>query len=161
MSRPVLPTTGRLLAIDYGHVRLGLAISDAERRWAGPYANYTRVSAQRDADYLRQVIKDEHVVGLVVGLPVHLDGRESQKSSEARQFAAWLQQITEIPVVLFDERFTTHEAEQHLLSAGLTKRQRRARLDMLAAHALLQAFLEADATADHSQPPALDDRSAP
>jgi putative Holliday junction resolvase len=152
---------GRVLAIDYGTVRLGLAISDARQQFASPYANYTRVNSDRDLRYLRRVLQEEQVAQIVVGLPIHLDGRESQKSAEARQFAAWLQGETGIAVALHDERFTSVEAESHLLAARLTKKRRKARLDMLAAQLLLTAYLESDRTRSSPPPRALDDpRSA-
>jgi putative Holliday junction resolvase len=147
-----------VLAIDYGTVRLGLAISDAEQQFASPYANYTRVNAHRDLEYLRRVLADEQVVRVVVGLPVHLDGRESDKSAEARRFAAWLAAETQLPVVLFDERFTSVEAESQLLAAKLSRKRRKARRDMLAAQVLLAAYLEADGAAREESPRGLDDR---
>lgn len=149
------PRVGRILAIDYGHVRLGLAISDPDQTLASPFENYTRRSPEKDAAYLRQVVKEERVVLVVVGLPVHLSGRESQKSFESREFAEWVQKLTDVPVVLFDERFTTHEAEQHLMAAGLTKQKRKARLDMLAAQALLKGYLDSDRSSRHDRPGSL------
>ena len=79
----------------------------------------------------------------VVGLPLHLDGRESAKSIEARRFGQWLRDVTSVPVVFFDERFTTTEAERALAAAEFTSKQRKARLDKLAAQILLTAYLEA------------------
>ncbi len=84
----------------------------------------------------------------VVGLPVHLDGRESAKSREARQFGAWIAEITGKPVEYFDERFTSAEAERFLGAAELTKKRRKARLDMLAAQILLVAYLESSGTTE-------------
>lgn len=152
MAEPALPDEGRILAIDYGHVRLGLAISDPDQSLASPYENYTRRSLRKDAEFLQRVVTEERVVMIVIGLPVHLSGRESEKSVEARAFAKWVESLSPLPVVLFDERFTTHEAEQHLLAAGLTKQKRRERLDMLAAQALLKGYLESDRSAKHDRP---------
>ena len=136
-------TTGRLAGIDYGTVRIGIAITDAEQRIASPLANYTRRGEKADAQHFRKLAADERIVGFVVGLPVHLDGRESEKSSEARRFGQWLGQTTGLPIVLFDERFTSVEAEQALMGAEMTKKKRKARLDMLAAQILLTGYLEA------------------
>jgi putative Holliday junction resolvase len=135
--------TGRLAGIDFGTVRIGVAITDAERRFASPLVNYTRRGEQTDADFFRRLAADEQIVGFVVGLPVHLDGRESQKSGEARRFGDWLAKTTGTNVVFFDERFSTSEAEQALAGAELTKKQRKARLDKLAAQILLTGYLEA------------------
>lgn len=134
---------GRLAAIDFGTVRIGVAITDPERRWVNPHANYTRRGAAADAEWFRRMAADERIVRFVVGLPVHLDGRESAKSVEAREFGNWLTETTGVPVVFFDERFTSTEAEHLLAGAKLTKKRRKARLDKLAAHILLSAYLEA------------------
>jgi len=91
---------------------------------------------------MQRLAADEGIVLFVVGLPVHLDGRESQKSREAREFGQWLEHVTGVPVNFFDERFTTSEAEGLLLGAGMTRKRRRNRRDMLAAQILLAAYLE-------------------
>ena len=148
--------TGRIAGIDYGTVRIGVALSDAECRIASPFANYTRRGPAGDADYFRRLARDEQVARFVVGLPVHLDGRESQKSHEARQFGQWLAETTGVNVVFFDERFTTSEAERFLAEAKLTKKQRKARLDKLAAQIMLAAYLESDPRCA-SRPQGLDD----
>src|SRR5437763_10925830 len=103
---------GRLAGIDYGTVRIGIAITDPEQRIASPLDNYTRRGAVADGIYFRKLAAEERVVRFVVGLPVHLDGRESEKSREARKFGAWLQETTGVPVVFFDERFSSSEAER-------------------------------------------------
>lgn len=136
-------SAGKLLGVDYGQVRIGLAISDPDRKLAFPLETYTRRVPERDAAHFREVIQQEGVVGLVVGLPMHTDGREGQKAAEARTFGAWLAKTTSLPVVYWDERFTTVEAESALWEAGLTHKQRRARRDRVAAQIFLQAYLEA------------------
>ena len=132
-----------LLGVDYGSVRVGLAISDPDRKFAFPLATYVRCDREQDAQYFRGVVT-EHAVGhLVVGLPVHLHGGEGQKAAEARAFGTWLGEVTGLPVVFWDERFTSVEAEGHLLAAGLTDKQRKARRDRVAAQILLQSYLDA------------------
>lgn len=137
------PPPGRLAGIDYGTVRIGIAVTDPEQRLASPYENYTRRGAAADAAYFKKFAADERIVQFVVGLPVHLDGRESEKSAEARKFGAWLHEITGLPVAYFDERYTSSEAERFLEAAQLTKKKRKARLDKLAAQIMLSAYLEA------------------
>lgn len=134
---------GRVAAIDYGTVRIGVAITDPERRWANPLANYTRRGEMADAEWFRRLVADERIVRFVVGLPLHLDGRESEKSIEAQEFGEWLTKTTSVPIVYFDERFTSTEAEHLLADAKMTKMRRKARMDKLAAHILLTAYLEA------------------
>jgi putative Holliday junction resolvase len=136
------PPLGRIAAIDYGTVRLGIAVSDPARTLASPYENYTRRSPEQDARRMQRLVAEEGLVLFVVGLPVHLDGRESQKSQEAREFGQWLGDVTGLPVELFDERFTTSEADALFLGAGMTRKRRRQRRDMLAAQILLTAYLE-------------------
>jgi putative pre-16S rRNA nuclease len=152
-SQPILP--GRLAGIDYGTVRVGVAVTDARRTLASPYEIYRRRDKASDARYFTSLAEQEKIVGFVVGLPVHLDGHESQKSLEARQFGQWLAETTGRPVVYFDERFTTAEADQFLGAAKLTKKQRTARRDMLAAQIMLSAYLE---STSHGEPGPLDDR---
>jgi putative Holliday junction resolvase len=133
----------RLLGVDTGSVRVGLAVSDPDRKIAFPLATYVRRGRDRDAAYFRGLVGEEQVGGLVVGLPVHTDGREGKKAAEARAFGAWLGEVTGLPVVFWDERFTTVEAESALWEAGLTHKKRKERRDRVAAQLLLQAYLDA------------------
>ncbi len=131
-----------MAGVDYGTVRIGVAIADLAVGIASPFETYARENEQADAKYFQRLAREEAITRFVVGLPVHLDGHESQKSVEARQFGAWLAEVTGVAVVFFDERFTTAEAEQYLEAAGLTKKRRQARRDMVAAQVMLAAFLE-------------------
>ena len=89
-------------------MRIGLAVSDPDRKFAFPLEIRTAPGARRPTRvYFRAVVEREEVGGLVVGLPIHLDGRESPKSAEARSFAAWLAEATGLAVAFYDERFTT------------------------------------------------------
>ncbi|QGJ72297.1 Holliday junction resolvase RuvX [Planctomycetales bacterium 10988] len=137
-SRP----KGPLLGIDFGTVRLGLAICDRNGRLSSPLDILQRQPQEVEARYFRKLVKQEEVKGIVVGLPVHLDGRESQKSQEARAYGKWLEETTGLPIYYFDERFTSVQAEQILMDAQLTKKKRQARLDKLAASLMLQAYLD-------------------
>jgi putative pre-16S rRNA nuclease len=144
---------GRIAGIDYGTVRIGIALSDAEGTIASPYETYVRRGEASDRERFRRLAADEQIARFVVGLPVHLDGRESQKSTEARDFGRWLGEATGVSVEYFDERFTTHEAELHLAGAQLSKKKRKARLDKLAAQIMLTAYLERL----HNNPHAVDE----
>lgn len=132
----------KIAGIDFGTVRIGVALADTETRIASPYANYTRRGADADRRYFLQLVAQENIDCFVVGLPIHLDGRESQKSIQTREFGQWLDQMTGVPVEYFDERFTTTEADELLSAAKLTKKQRQARRDQLAAQIMLTAYLE-------------------
>jgi putative Holliday junction resolvase len=148
----VKPRT-RLLAIDPGKVRLGLAVSDAERRLASPLTTYTRRDPQQDAAFFKKIINDEEIGAIVIGLPIHEDGGEGEQAKAARVFGAWLHEATGLPCVYYDERFTTFEAETALLEAGLTKKKRKARRDRVAAQILLQTYLDAGCPAESTAGP--------
>jgi putative holliday junction resolvase len=140
----------RIAGIDYGTVRIGIATADLEVGIAGPYETYSRRSERLDAEYFKRLATEERIGRFVVGLPVHTSGHESQKSTEARAFGAWIEQLTGVPVEYFDERYTSAEAESMLLEAGLTKKRRKERLDQLAAQIMLTAYLEAGARGQQS-----------
>jgi putative pre-16S rRNA nuclease len=133
---------GRIAGIDYGTVRIGIALADAAGSIASPYETYARRGEEQDRQRFRRLVEEEQIARFVVGLPVHLDGSESPKSAEARRFGSWLAEATGVSVEFFDERFTTHEAEVHLAGAQLSKKKRKARLDKLAAQIMLSAYLE-------------------
>ncbi|MBI5758281.1 MAG: Holliday junction resolvase RuvX [Planctomycetales bacterium] len=138
------PVRGRLLGIDFGTKRLGLAICNPEQTISSPLENYTRRDAAQDAKHVRRLVEEERIVGLVIGLPVHMSGDEGGKAIEARAFGDWIAAETKLPVKYWDERYTSLQAEQMMLSAELTPKQRKARRDMLAAQILLRDFLNGD-----------------
>lgn len=151
-----LPRSGRLAGIDYGTVRIGVSICDPSQQFASPLENYNRRTPELDARWFKQLVAQERIVGFVVGLPTHTNGLESQMSIEARKFATWLNELTGLPIEFFDERYTSLQAEALLMDAGFTSKQRKARLDKLAAQMLLAAYLESTRTT--TKPEALDDR---
>ena len=142
---------GRLAGVDYGTVRIGIAVTDFEQRLASPFENYTRRGETADAVYFRRLAIEERIERFVVGLPVHMSGGESAVSLEARRFGEWLGKVTGRPVEFFDERYTSSEAERMLLDMGLTKKKRKERLDKLAAQILLTAYVESQS---RGEPPA-------
>lgn len=154
---PQHPSPGRIAGIDFGTVRIGIAVTDRRRTLASPYENYTRRTADLDAQYFRELAKREEITLFVVGLPVHLSGNDSQSSVRAREFGNWLAATTGVPVEFFDERFTSSEASQLLLGADMTRKRRKARLDKLAAQILLSAYLESPTRGQRSLQ-GLDDR---
>jgi putative Holliday junction resolvase len=133
---------GRVAGIDFGTVRIGIAISDPARSIASPLETYTRRNPQLDAERFKKLADDKDIVLFVVGLPVFLDGSESPKSLEARRFGQWLGEVTSVAVEYFDERFTSVEAENWLAGAEMTNKRRKKRRDMLAAQIMLSAYLE-------------------
>lgn len=143
-----LPTTGRLAGIDYGHVRIGIAITDPDRILASPLENYTRRNQASDSQFFLELVRRERIVGFVIGLPVYPSGDESPKSIEARRFGVWLGALTSLPVGYVDERYTTRQAEALLGGARFTREQRKKRRDMLAAQIILTSYLESPHAAE-------------
>ena len=143
-----LPKEGRLAGIDFGTRRVGIAICDAGQRLASPLDIYQRGSESDDAEYFRRLFDDESLVGLVIGLPVYASGEESQKSHQARAFGQWLSQLAGIPVAFHDERYSTAQAEAALGEASLTRKQRKQRIDKVAAQFILSAYLESARSMD-------------
>lgn len=141
-SGSTLPRQGRLAGIDYGSKRIGVAVSDPGQQLASPLENYQRGDLPQDARFFQRIVRDEAIIGWVIGLPLHLSGDESEKSREVREFARWLAEQTGLPYQFADERFSSVEAERYLASGGLTAKKRKQRRDMLAAQILLAAFLE-------------------
>ncbi len=137
------PAVGRLAAIDFGSVRIGIAICDPDRILASPLAVHPAANWQDDGKFFRQLASAEDIAGFVVGLPIHCDGGESQKSIECRNFARWLADETQLPCRMFDERFTTAAAKQRIAGGGLSRGKKKTRLDAVAALILLESSLEA------------------
>ncbi len=133
----------RILGVDHGAVRIGLALSDPDRKIAFPLATYARGKREQDEAFFRKLIDEEAIGLVVVGLPLHLAGHEGPSAAQARAFGRWLAEKTGLPVRFWDERYTTVDAERTLWSAGLTHKQRKARRDRVAAQMLLQAYLDA------------------
>jgi putative Holliday junction resolvase len=139
-----LPEQGRLAGIDFGTVRIGVAISDQGQSISSPLEVYIRRNESLDGKYFKELVAAEQIVGFVVGLPVHLSGDASEKSREAISFGKWLTTATEMPVVWFDERFTTAMAREVLSQSSMSGKKRKAQLDKMAAQILLTAYLETD-----------------
>ena len=139
---PHLPGVGRIAGIDFGTVRIGVSITDPNQILASPHDNYDRSSPAQDLVYFQNLASQEGIVGWVVGLPIHTDGNESQKSGEAREFGRWLSGGTGLPVAFFDERYTSSFANEILKSGNLSRKKKKKRLDMIASQIMLSAFLE-------------------
>lgn len=139
-----LPATGRLLGVDLGDVRVGLAITDPEQRVATPLETRAALGSVDDqAADLAVVVAERETSGIVVGYPRTLAGREGTAAARTRRVATTLADIVDRPVVLWDERFTTVEAERVMLEQDASRRDRRANIDRVAATLILQAVVDA------------------
>lgn len=134
----------RVLGLDLGARRIGLALSDPEGRIAFPEGYLERRGLRRDLEALGALIAEREVGAIVVGLPIHLDGRSGPAAASARAFAERLGEATGLPVELLDERWTSVEAERHLRSRGRRTVERRGRgtVDTVAATLLLSTYLD-------------------
>ena len=133
---------GRLLGIDYGTKRVGIAVSDPDRRLAVPWGAVRR---RDDRSLVRQLValaEREGVTGFVVGEPRHLDGRLGDAARRVRRFAARLGETSGLPVELIDESLTSVEAEARLRRAGTDPADEPERIDAVAAQILLQEALD-------------------
>jgi len=147
----------RILGLDYGTRRVGAALSDPGRTIAFPVEVYERRGASLDERHYRELVQENEVERIVVGLPLHTSGREGELACQARTFGDWLAAVTGRPVVYFDERYTTVEAEHRLIDAGLTRQKRKILRDKLAAQILLQCYLDAGCPETECDPTPLSD----
>lgn len=152
-----------MLGIDYGARRVGLAVSDATGLLARPLATLDRSQMPGDAALVDAVLRtmtdvageDEPVGAIVVGLPLRLDGSASDQTPRVQAFVARLSARTSLPVVLQDERLTSHEAESRLAVTEKDWRRRKQMLDAASAAVILQDYLDAQ------RPPAVADLEHP
>ena len=132
---------GRLLAIDYGRRRIGLAISDELRLTAQPLETLERTNRRKDLSRLREVVRKWKVAGIVVGHPLRMDGTAGEMAREAEQFAKRLQKELCVRVELSDERLSSWEAEQ-TVEEPKHRRSKKREMDSIAAAVILRDYLE-------------------
>ncbi|MEL7263651.1 MAG: Holliday junction resolvase RuvX [Planctomycetota bacterium] len=139
---PAFPNSGRIAGVDFGTVRIGTAHCDPDRRLVSPLEVRQVTTPDSDAKYFSELATLERIGGWVVGLPLHMDGKESQRSEQARDFAVWLRDETQLPLRMFDERLTTVDADARAAAFGWSREMRKSKIDALAALVLLESFLE-------------------
>jgi putative holliday junction resolvase len=131
----------RILALDYGTKRIGIALSDELRWTAQPLETFERRSLDRDLSHIASLVRTHEVAEVVLGFPLQLDGREGPAIKAMRDFAAQLEQKLSVPLVLWDERLTTKAAEDLLIAADVSRKKRKGAIDRVAAAILLQSYL--------------------
>ena len=141
-----LPPEGPLLGLDLGTKTIGLALSDPGRRIATPLETLRRRKFSQDAERLLSLVAREGVAGLVIGLPVNMDGSVGPRAQSARAFARNLERLTDLPIVLWDERLSTAGVERALLEADMSRARRAEVVDKMAAAWILQGALDRLAT---------------
>jgi putative Holliday junction resolvase len=133
----------RLLGLDVGTKTIGLALSDVLRSIASPFDTIRRGKFGADAKTLFAIVAKHGVGGLVLGLPLEMDGREGPRCQSVRQFAANLLAVQDLPVAFWDERLSTAAVTRTLLEADASRRRRGELVDKMAAAYILQGFLDA------------------
>jgi putative holliday junction resolvase len=142
---------GRILALDLGKKRIGLALSDPLGITAQGLPTLERTRIREDLAALARLIEEHDVKLLLLGHPLHMSGRESRQSGYTREFGERLGEYTGVEVRLWDERLTTVEAERVLRSSGISIEKRAKAVDRLSAQILLESFLDAGAEAAGTQ----------
>jgi putative Holliday junction resolvase len=137
-----LPGGGKLAGLDVGTKTIGLAICDAGWHFAGPAETIRRTKFTSDLAALRAFIEREHVEGLVVGLPLNMDGSDSPRTQSVRAFARNLA-LLELPILLWDERWSTQAVERAMIDADVSREKRAGKVDALAAAHILQGAIDA------------------
>ncbi len=135
----------RVMALDVGDKTIGIAISDALLLTAQPRPTLRRKNLKLDIEALGLITKENEVHEIVIGQPLHMDGRQSAQGEKVARFAEAVRKAIDVPVVFWDERLTSFEAEQHLEQMGLNWRQRRQQVDKIAAMIILQNYLDSRA----------------
>jgi putative Holliday junction resolvase len=133
----------RVLGLDIGTKTVGLALSDVMRSIASPYDTIQRGKFGTDAETLLAIIDKQEVGGLVLGLPLEMDGREGPRCQSVRQFGANLLVLRDMPLAFWDERLSTAAVTRTLLEADASRKRRGELVDKLAASYILQGFLDA------------------
>ena len=140
--RAVLPEGGVLLGLDLGTKTIGTALSDAGWRFATAGHTLPRGKFARDLEALRALARERRVAGIVVGLPLNINGSEGPRAQSARAYARNLAPLG-LPILLWDERWSTASAERDLIAQDVSRKRRAGRIDSHAAAVILQAALDA------------------
>lgn len=137
-----LPRAGAIAGLDLGTKTIGVAVSDGLRHVASPLTVIRRTKFTADATALLQIAADRGLAGLVLGLPLNMDGTEGPRAQSTRAFARNLERLTPLPLTFWDERLSTVAAERALLEADTSRRRRAEVIDQVAAGYILQGALD-------------------
>lgn len=138
----LLPARGALIGLDLGTKTIGVAVSDPDRRVAAPVETIARKRFAVDAQRVIALATERRAAGYVLGLPVNMDGSEGPRAQATRAFARNFEQLTALPVALWDERLSTAAVERALIAADLSRAKRKAVIDQHAATYILQGALD-------------------
>jgi putative holliday junction resolvase len=133
----------RILAIDYGEKRIGIALSDSLQITAQPFVTWENLSRKETLEKLRLVLSEQDVGRIVLGLPLTLRGERKKLALRVEDFHRFLSESLDIPVILWDERFTSVQAHQVMTAMGEKPSRNKAKIDQIAASLLLQNYMDA------------------
>jgi putative Holliday junction resolvase len=137
-----LPASGKLLGLDLGTKTIGVAVSDGMRYSATPLETIARTKFTRDAERIVALVGENAIVGIVLGLPLNMDGSEGPRAQSTRAFARNLGRLVAVPIVFWDERLSTSAVTRTLIEADVRRDRRAEVVDKLAASYILQGALE-------------------
>jgi len=137
-----LAPNARLIGLDPGAKRIGVALSDVQRRIASPYTTLLRVKLKQNAAEIAAIAAREGAGGIIIGLPLDEDQKLGPRAQAARDWAHGLSTATGLPIAMIDESFTTAETHEHLINAGISRARRDEIIDKMAAAAILQRALD-------------------
>ena len=132
----------KILALDIGTVRIGIATSDIMEIIASAYEVYRRKNLDIDVKYIAELVSKLDAGEIVIGLPLKLDGTEGQSVEMAREFGEKLSQLVDVPIVYQDERLSTVTAQKILIESGMRREKRKDKVDSVAATFILQTYLD-------------------
>jgi putative Holliday junction resolvase len=132
----------RLLGLDLGTKTIGIAISDTGRSLSSAHSTIRRTKFREDAASLAQLVAENGVAGLILGLPLNMDGSEGPRAQSTRTFARNLAAVLDVPIAFWDERLSTAAAERTLLEADVSRKRRAQVIDKMAAAFILQGALD-------------------
>jgi len=138
-----IPAGARLIGLDPGAKRIGVALSDVNRQIASPYSTLVRAKLKHNAAEIRAIADEEKAGGLVIGLPLGIDGELGPAAQAARDWAHAISAATGLPATMIDESLTTAEVQALMINADVTRARRAAMVDKLAAAQILQNALDA------------------
>ena len=137
-----IPSRGKLAGLDVGTKTIGVAVCDPGRSFAGPAETIRRTKFTADLERLRAIVERNEVCGLVVGLPLNMDGSDSPRTQSVRAFARNLAPLA-MPILLWDERWSTQAVERAMIDADVSRARRASAVDKLAAAHILQGAIDA------------------
>jgi putative Holliday junction resolvase len=139
---PHLPRLGGVAGLDLGTKTIGVAVSDRMRSVASPLSTIRREKFTLDVAALLKITTEREIVGLVLGLPMNMDGSEGPRCQSTRAFARNLEKLTDLPITFWDERLSTVAAERAMLEADMSRKRRAEVIDHVAAGFILQGALD-------------------